>query len=82
MFMFVPCLRSADGMDARSRSESMVRVHQRAISSLLDLELVWNRQRGGRGRLKLSDVVDAVSGPQSQVRAARVAAYLRAGRGW
>lgn len=50
-----------------ARSSSVVPVQPRSLDSLLDLELVWNRQRGGKGSLRVGEVVDALAGPQSQV---------------
>ncbi|CAM9173245.1 unnamed protein product, partial [Laminaria digitata] len=58
-------------MDARSSpkmaSSSFVHVQPRSLNTLLDLELVWSRQRGGKGSLRVREVVDALAGPQSQV---------------
>ena len=58
-------------MDARSPpktgSSSFTHVQPRSLNTLLDLELVWSRQRGGKGSLRVREVVDALAGPQSQV---------------
>lgn len=52
--------------DERS-SSSKVRSQPRSLETLVKMELVWNRQRGGKGSLRVGEVVDALAGPQSQV---------------
>ncbi|CAM9830483.1 unnamed protein product, partial [Hapterophycus canaliculatus] len=42
-------------------------VGARSLQSVLDLELVWNRQRGGKGSLRLGEVIEALGGIESQV---------------
>ncbi|CAM9990199.1 unnamed protein product, partial [Ectocarpus sp. 6 AP-2014] len=44
--------------------------HQQGPTSLkgvLDLELVWNRQRGQKGSLRLGEVIEAIAGIDSQI---------------
>lgn len=48
-------------------SSSKVRPQPRSLETLVKMELVWNRQRGGKGSLRVGEVVDALAGPQSQV---------------
>lgn len=39
----------------------------RSLQTVLELELVWNRQRGGKGSLRVGEVIDALAGKDSQV---------------
>ncbi|CAN0373609.1 unnamed protein product [Ectocarpus sp. 12 AP-2014] len=38
-----------------------------SLKGLLDLELVWNRQRGRKGSLRLGEVIEAIAGIDSQI---------------
>ncbi|CAM9625490.1 unnamed protein product [Ectocarpus fasciculatus] len=38
-----------------------------SLKALLDVELVWNRQRGRKGSLRLGEVIEAIAGIDSQV---------------
>ena len=58
---------SGDGSGSSLPSEVRAQSSTRSLESLMNLELVWNRQRGGRGSLTVGEVMDALAGPQSQV---------------
>ena len=58
---------SGDGSVSSLPWEVRAQSSTRSLESLMNLELVWNRQRGGRGSLTVGEVMDALAGPQSQV---------------
>eukprot|EP00904_Undaria_pinnatifida_P006467 jgi/Undpi1/2950/HiC_scaffold_14.g06327.m1 len=67
-------------------ASSSAHAQSRSLDTLLELELVWNRQRGGKGSLRVREVVDALAGAQSQVlkpvcEELRRRAVLRGGAG-
>ncbi|CAM9994371.1 unnamed protein product, partial [Ectocarpus sp. 8 AP-2014] len=54
----------------RSQPHQHQHQHQQgpiSLKGLLDLELVWNRQRGRKGSLRLGEVIEAIAGIDSQV---------------
>ncbi|CAN0270395.1 unnamed protein product, partial [Ectocarpus sp. 8 AP-2014] len=54
----------------RSQPHQHQHQHQQgpiSLKDLLDLELVWNRQRGRKGSLRLGEVIEAIAGIDSQI---------------
>ena len=56
-------------------ASSSAHAQSRSLDTLLELELVWNRQRGGKGSLRVREVVDALAGAQSQVKTVVVLSF-------
>lgn len=83
--------RSSSLQSAHSRRPSLQREPQQqqqrqrprpgTLKALLDLELVWNRQRGGKGSLRVGQVTDARAGMDSQVRTVGVGRGVASGVG-